>query len=89
MKGVPTSATVVEYYKKSGDFTDVALDVIKKEIVRNLQMLVDNIKEFDPNFPLNEEWTLINFFAHSFISLDCLDELSPLLFLASMLSTGV
>lgn len=55
MKGVPTSAIVVEYYKKSGDFTDVALDVIKKEIVRNLQMLVDNIKEFDPNFPLNEE----------------------------------
>lgn len=51
LKRVPTLATVVANYKKCEEFINDALDVINEDIVRYLQMLVDDIKNLTLSSP--------------------------------------
>lgn len=52
LKRSPHSEMVIEDYKKSKEFIDVALDVMKEMITKYLQVQVDGIKAVGPKFLL-------------------------------------
>lgn len=61
LKAVPSPLSVVEDFKKSEEFSECALEVIKAEAAAYLQILVDEIQGIDPKFPLWEVKSLQDF----------------------------
>lgn len=60
---------VFKGYKQFEDFVDFALDVMKSKSVTYIKVVVDDIKAFDPEFPLGKVRSLQDFLENTYAGL--------------------
>lgn len=58
---VPIKEIVVEHCEKFEDFVDASIKVMKIEISTFFELVVDDVKDIDPNFPLGKVHYLHDF----------------------------